>query len=195
MAADSFAFSVLDLPGSISTTPYDINDAGHIVGAFDTVDPHAALGFLLTNERVVLLRFPDSIVTVAYGINDLDQIVGAAVGDRYAPGFLYASGTFTPIQFLGGDDYTEALDINNRGQIVGAFAGGGFVLTDGQFDTLNIADTLPYGINDAGHIVGGLGPYGFVYDGTTTTILYVPGSTHTEARGINDAGDVVGSFS
>ena len=54
---------------------------------------------------------------------------------------------------------------------------------------------MPYGINDAGHIVGGLGPYGFVYDGTTTTILYVPGSTHTEARGINDAGDVVGSFS
>ena len=51
-----------------------------------------------------------SIVTVAYGINDLDQIVGTAVGDRYAPGFLYASGTFTPIQFLGDDDYTEALD-------------------------------------------------------------------------------------
>ena len=110
---------------------------------------------------------------------------------------MYSEGSFTAVQFPDGNDSTEALGINNLGQIVGISGPDGFLFTDGQFTTLNLSDdtrTIPYGINDAGQIVGSLGPFGFIYDGRSTTLLEVPGSNHTEARGINDAGDVVGFF-
>jgi probable HAF family extracellular repeat protein len=197
VAADSFSFTILDVPGSFSTVAHGINDAGHIVGAMDT-DVPSALGFLLTSAGVVPLRVPDSVVTVAYDINDADQIVGAFFGDRDANGFLYSAGSFTTVLFPDGNDYTQALGINNLGQIVGVSASGGFLLEDGHYSTLTISDTprdvSPRGINDAGQIVGSLGGFGFLYDGRSTTLLEVPGSSHTEAESINDAGDVVGSF-
>jgi uncharacterized membrane protein len=197
-AADKFSFTILDIPGSVGSAAYGINDAGHIVGSMNT-DMPSALGFLLTSTGVVPLRVPDSIVTVAYDINDADQIVGASFGDRYPHGFLYSAGSFTTVLFPDGNDYTQAIGINNLGQIVGLLASGGFLLADGHYTTLNISDmprnVSPRGINDAGQIVGSLGPFGFIDDGRSTTLLEVPGSNHTEAQGINDAGDVVGSFS
>jgi uncharacterized membrane protein len=60
-------------------------------------------------------------------------------------------------------------------------------------------DTQAWAISNAGHIVGRFKPEGqdvkgFLYDGAFTTIDF-PGATRTEALGINDRGDVVGSYS
>jgi probable HAF family extracellular repeat protein len=57
-----------------------------------------------------------------------------------------------------------------------------------------------YGINAAGHMVGGFndskGPHGFFYDGTTFVTLDDPAASAygTSAIGINDAGLIVGTY-
>src|SRR5262249_7724972 len=56
----------------------------------------------------------------------------------------------------------------------------------------------PYGINNAGQIVGvfadGTGVHSFLKDGATFTTIDVPGAVFTGANGINDAGQIVGGF-
>ena len=56
--------------------------------------------------------------------------------------------------------------------------------------------TLAYGINDAGQIVGVSwnGPHGFLLSGGVYTSIDVPGAVETYAAGINDAGQVVGRY-
>src|SRR5215831_17435643 len=59
-------------------------------------------------------------------------------------------------------------------------------------------DTVAFGINDAGQIVGYFsttGRHGFLKDGATFTTIDVPaGANFTELHGINDAGQIVGVF-
>jgi hypothetical protein len=53
------------------------------------------------------------------------------------------------------------MGINDLGQVVGNFPGGGFVYSDGTCTSLNIPWnplTSAYGINDSGQIVGAYGP-------------------------------------
>lgn len=82
-------------------------------------------------------------------------------------GFLYSKGVFTPVSVLG--------------------VAPGFV--------------TPTGINNAGQIVGGVyavpfGQRGFVGNGRAFTLLSAPdGNYGTTAFAINDAGQIVGSFS
>src|SRR5262245_24790974 len=66
------------------------------------------------------------------------------------------------------------------------------------FDVPGATQTTPFGINDAGQIVGflldGTGVHGFVGSGGSFAPIDVPGGMNTQARGINDAGQVVGFF-
>jgi probable HAF family extracellular repeat protein len=69
------------------------------------------------------------------------------------------------------------------------------------FTTLDVPggnNTAPYGVNDAGQIVGSFasstGVHGFLYSGGRFTQIDVPGSTYTEAFGINYAGQIVGWY-
>jgi uncharacterized membrane protein len=72
-------------------------------------------------------------------------------------------------------------------------AGHSFLLDNGSYTTLNVPgaiDTLAFGINDSGQIVGwyidAAGAYGFLLDqGNYTTLPFIP-------YGINDAGQIVG---
>ena len=106
---------------------------------------------------------------------------------------------------------TEALGINNRGQIVGTYRNISnpyipldFLYSDGTYTTLTdpAADggfTVASGINDRGQIVGFyVGSsgyeYGFLYSGGTYTNLAFPLATDTQANGINDLGQIVGSY-
>ena len=55
-------------------------------------------------------------------INDRGQIVGLAYDGRGGSrGFLLAGGVFTPLDGTRDAPYTRALDVNNRGQIVGDY--------------------------------------------------------------------------
>ena len=59
------------------------------------------------------------------------------------------------------------------------------------------SNTIAYGINDAGQIVGrfeGNGVHGFLYSGGGFSQVDVPGGTFTEAYGINNSNQIVGFY-
>lgn len=133
-------------------------------------------------------------------INDAGQVVGLSM---FCP-FLYQGGNISCVAPQRG----EALDINNFGQIAGwittpggdehAFLyGPGGVLDIGPSGVNSIA----YGINNKGQVVGWAGASNqqraFLYDsGAMQDLnnLIAPGSgwTLTEARAINEAGQIAG---
>ena len=162
---------------------------------------------------------PGAIETGASSINNLGQIVGGYVlpdGSRH--GFLYSGGTFTTIDDPNSTTMTsEALGINNSGQIVGAFdlnspEGGhqfegahAFLYNAGIFTTLDypaagVTHTTASRINNSSNIVGVYrfnGPgNGFLDAGGAFSTVNVPAALGccTHDNGINDAGDIVGQY-
>jgi uncharacterized membrane protein len=108
--------------------------------------------------------------TLPRGINVHSQIVGAYFVpgfDFLLSGFLYDRGEFTRIApIVGGTEaFSEALGINAKGQTVGYYWG-----------------------EDQAH--------GFIYEDGIFTTVDVPfeGATDTTINGINDRGDMVGTY-
>ncbi len=114
--------------------------------------------------------------TSVQGINDLGQLAGW---------YILAN----PAGTIGADPYPQA-----------------FVSTNGTITTIG-PNGLPYGqnsyatgINNVGQVVGHSGHYedtarGFLYQGGTFTEIDAPGNNaFTQASGINDFGQVVGSY-
>ena len=153
-------------------------------------------------------------------INDSGQMVGS-YGDpsnaAFAHGFLRdTNGAFTTIDDpnmainQNGNKYTQVNGINNLGEIVGTYtdAAGthGFLRTPGGvFTTIDDpvgspGSTLVWGINNLGVIVGTFsgssGFHSFIRsaDGSSYTTFDDPDGFYTAARGINDNGEIVGSF-
>jgi len=176
-------------------------------GLFVLVAPsHSAYA---TDYTFTTLDVPGGNNTATYGVNDAGQIVGsfASNSGTGVHGFLYSGGVFTQIDVPGGT-YTEAFGINNAGQIVGWYQVDGsgqfgFVDTGGSFSQIQFGPTytIAHGINDPGAIVGYwndvLGQHGFLDNGGTITTLdvTVPGASNTRAYGINNSGQIVGTFS
>ena len=129
-------------------------------------------------------------------------------------------GTFTTVDFPGaistggGGGWTG---INPRGDIVGAYASAdgnyhGFLLSQGSFTSIDFpgaTSTVANGINPEGDIVGtylvGGTFHGFLLSGDSRgplrirrrrrfTSIDVPGSSFTNALGINSRGDIVGRY-
>jgi uncharacterized membrane protein len=111
--------------------------------------------------------------------------------------------SFTALN-VSGTTFTDALGINNTGQIVGYYGDNdqdfsGFLLSGGNYTTLQVPGaslSQASGINDAGQIVGdyqaGGTTQGFLLSGGNYTTLDVPGADTTQAFGINDVGQIVG---
>jgi hypothetical protein len=126
-------------------------------------------------------------------------------------------GKCTIIDFPGAN-LTEAVGINDGGQIVGDYRDAatgifhGFLWDAGQFSTIDVSftgarSTAPFGINNVGQIVGfyfdnNITPelpngrvHGFLYKNGTFTSFDFPGAVSTMAVDINDNGEIVGLFS
>ncbi len=84
---------------------------------------------------------------------------------------------------------TFAQGINDTGQIVGWYGGGGFLYSGGTYTTLNDPSvtgthTFAYGINDASQIVGYYGGgdnggyHGFLYSGGVYTNIDNPSTSN-----------------
>ena len=155
--------------------------------------------------------------TYPTAINNAGQIVGYYVDSNNGlHGFLYSGGTFTTIDYPGSGD-TNLWGINNYGDIVGDRNNQGFLYSGGNFsdivDPLQTQnETIAYGINDPGQIVGffpyfppnapATGWYGFIDSAGTFTSLndpldgvcgYSP-TICTPLYGINNTGEIVGRY-
>ena len=120
-------------------------------------------------------------------------------------GFLDANGIVTEFAAPGATQ-TIPDGINNAGQIVGSahidapYGTQGFLYTGGTFSTIFWGrSTFATDINNSGQIVGygvfgPLVPNGFLKVGDTFSQIGVPGALDTFPAGINDAGQIVGTF-
>jgi probable HAF family extracellular repeat protein len=161
--AVSFDFTMIDVPGATDTWAFGINNAGQIVGTFDGATRTS--GFLYTAGGFSLFDAPGG-ATIATGINDAGQIVGFVnTGPGgIGHGFLYNGSAFSAIR-VPGAGYTNATGINNAGQIVGFYDNG----------------------------MGGTGT-GFLYSaGSFTSLIFGGPDSNTEAFGINNLEQIVGT--
>jgi probable HAF family extracellular repeat protein len=198
-------FTTIDVPGAAVTSVRGINTTGDMVGYYAETSNGPTHAFLLRDGIFTFLDYPGATYTRAMGINDSGQIVGYAVkGDAAAIGFRYDGSTFTAIR-VPSRSATFTWGINNGADIVGGAgtfgATRGFELHASRFKDISPPGNYIYiygtGINNFGKIVGwtsGVNVNGFAYKRGSFQTISFPGSSMTEAWGINDSGVIVGWY-
>ena len=216
LAADTaYSFTQLDFPGATSTYIAGINDAGQIVGSYTNASTGVGVtgNFLYSSGNFVPLDLPGTVA----GINNVGQIFGTSESIGSSSGFIYSGGTLTPFNVpasLG--TATQITGVNDIGQTIGTYNDGypgqGFLYSGGVFTSFGVLPGsppqgfVPYGINDAGQIVGQTltmrsvppppPPDSYLFsDGAFSEIFAGGPLTHTTlAVAINNAGQIVGSY-
>lgn len=212
-AQDSYEFKVIQNPGATITRVFGLNGHGDLVGADNVIPGRHA--FLVNPKSYVGLDSSGVLGThtsFARGINNVGDIVGGYIGDDgNEHGFILRHGTLTTLDVpFSGSVGTQLDGINNSGIIIGvwvdgAFTAHGFVYANGNFAHLDYPgalDTAPLGINSRGDIVGNWDTdqstvgHGFIFSGGKMFSVDEPGAVPdgTAANGINDRGQIVGSF-
>lgn len=193
-------------PGAYgNTTAFGINQAGDVVGYYETIDGNFH-GFLLSGGVYTTIDCPGAQSTYALRINMDKQIVGEC--GYLSSGFSYNSqtGVFTIFNYPGAT-WTEPFAINDAGVIAGtteiANVVYGFeLLTSGKGTLISppgATTTAAVGITAAGEIVGTCCPMtnGFVNFSFLRghyNQLIIPVST-AAVLGVNPAGTaVVGQY-
>ncbi len=140
----------------------------------------------------------------AFGINNSGVISGSRIYFGY--GYIDNHGSFTNIQVPS--QGTEVFGINNNGAVVGStFSNNYFIDNNGTYSNLSQpSDTSfpvsPRGINNSDEVVGSnyYNPStgysnGFLYNNGTYTRIDPSGvNRYSGAYGINDSGEIVGSY-
>ena len=191
--------------GGISSAAFGINDTGQVTGWANPVSgPNRS--FLWDNGTMTDIGILGD--SNAYGINSHGQVVGTMFNTGPYHAFLWSGGVTTDLGTLGGStSYASA--INDNGQVVGtAFTAGdgqhAFLWSNGSMTDLGVlpggTSSSAYSINKFGQIVGRntTGSVGaFLYDGSlhdlNSLLPNASGWFLTDARGINDAGQIVGT--
>lgn len=163
-------FTTEDAPGKAFNQLLGVNDLGESAG-YSSTDPGGMTvqrAFTLSGGSFSYLDslglFPMSTLNdQATDVNNAGVVSGFYVTPTLTIGFLLHGTTLTPINFPGSNN-SQALGLNNAGQIVGDYV-------------------------DAGGVM-----HGFVFDGVNYTSIDVPGSVSTTINGINDHGQIVGFF-
>lgn len=201
--------------------PFALNTQRHIAGFF--CDLTTESGDVVTSfERVggewQPVGVPEAITTVVTGNNDGDSLVGRYFLPRSTesrPFLLTAAGVVDlpppPVSGL-----VQAHDVNNRRQIVGNIfltetqQHRGFVLEDGVYRLFSVPGAASFlrvsGINDQGQIVGSYFTgrvqepgqqqiwHGFLLQDGVVTVIKATKDASTFPAGINNRGDIVGTF-
>jgi probable HAF family extracellular repeat protein len=155
------------------------------------------------------VNYPGATYTEAFAINNSKEVIGTyGTAFQLQNGYQELNGNFVTDNCVLTNE-TLMSDVNNKGEIVGSYAGNdngnieGFIWEgNGQCQTIadpnGPAATDVWGVNDSGTLVG------FYTDSTTLnyqafkwingvfTNFGCPGWTNTRAYGINDAGIIVG---
>jgi probable HAF family extracellular repeat protein len=196
---------VAGAPGAGAAPPADAADR-----------PTSAVpGFVLADGEYTTFDSGDPRVELfPSGVNDVGTVVGEYIRPDGESGFVRApDGVLTSFDVPGARG-TEAVKINDAGQVVGRYSRDtsyvddsaqvlGFLRhPDGRFVRIAVPDaasTLPTGINDAGQIVGHYldadgATHGFLWRDRRFTTFDLPGAASTTPLDINDRGDVVGLY-
>ncbi|HET6382951.1 MAG TPA: hypothetical protein VFJ58_06120 [Armatimonadota bacterium] len=151
------AFKDLGAPSGEDSFGRDLNDRGDVVGYARSpgVGPRY--------EHVVIFRYGKIVDTgidgYGFGIDDKSQVVGQAYPQRRA--FLYDGRRTIDLGTFGGL-HSVAIQINNRGQIVGSADlasgdGHAFLYSNGKMKDLGTLDgtiSVAEAINNKGWVVG-----------------------------------------
>ena len=207
------------LLAGLFSTAARVNKSAQVVGYTATAagDYHGLRhrSFLYNNSQIIDLGTLGGAESIATAINDAGQIVGYISRDSHATyaahrGYLLVRDTLTDLGSLGGEN-TTPVAINNSGQVVGyaqtssgephAFVYNGKILDLGTL--AGGSQSLAFGINDAGEIVGAADTsarvlHAFLYSKGMMQDLndLIPTSSGwvlTEARSINETGQIVGN--
>jgi len=202
------SFTSHNYPGATATYAYGINNKGQVVGSYHNPTDDLDHGFLYEAGIYTTIDPPNSDATYAYSINSLGQIAGTYddTSTGYTKGFVYDGTSFSSYQYPSAN--TPFAAVNSSGQAVG-FA----VSLEESFSynintsqsTLSNWATIPgcpsysssstdaQDINDSGLIVGNCPSGGFVYNGSSFTIVNDPGGA-SSITGISNSGLLVGEY-
>ena len=213
-------FTTYDVPGAFATVVSRINDRGRIVGDYfetpEAFEQGRKRGFTFDGRTLTRIDFPGALSTEVAGIDNYGRVVGEAYDTTTGRGYVWERGRFRSINGPG-DTPAGALDINERGQICGAYSDAleasthGFLLYKRRYTTIDAfgaAFTQVFGLDSRGRVVGYtaagfdltdpivlLDARGFLRDTTgRLTRIDVPGAPRTLALGMNDHGQVVGTY-
>lgn len=198
-------YTTIDYPGFLGTFLYGMNDVGQSVGiAFGT---GVNIGFVYdtATQTFTVISYPGSDDTIPYAINNAGTIVGFYQQGHRTIGFKLEGSIYSKIGTARGIS-SWALGISAADDVVGGFATPNvinFILHHGKYKFVrmpNKLDSEVSAINSAGTaLAGSYAPIsgtgaGFVSTMRTFEELQFPGTNSTSAWGINNAGEVVGSF-
>lgn len=219
---DDGTLTTIDAPYGASTSATDIDDNGRIVGTSRNADPasqRSARGFVRDAQGVFTPidapaappppGRPELPTTEIFGINNRGQITGLVTDSEGVRPFLFDNGAFTEIDVPQAADaaISLALDVDDRGRIVGAYdlTGHGVLQTArGQFILLDhpegIGETVLTGSNNRGQITlfildASRTGRGFLRDSGRFIEIEVPGALQSGPGAINDRGQIVGAYS
>ncbi len=193
--------------GGATAFARDINEPGQIVGESTTANgqTHA---FLITPwvamGRMVDLGTLGGTFSQAAAISNRGQVVGTSTlsGDAQTRAFLWDQGKMAALPPLDGSMFSEGLDVNDAGIVVGQSNGIAVSWQNGRvhvIGTLGGGSSFATGINPSGVIIGnGATPsgdfHGWVFKNGVMTDLGGFGGASSSADGIDSAGDIVGHF-
>lgn len=169
-------FHTIEVPGSIVTELFGINDHGAFVGIYTPkTKPLHTPGFIEANGHITSFSYPHRLsYTLPFGINNQGTVVGYHIRNNYSfGGFLRSpSGHFIPLNdpLAGTGEYqgTAPVSVNDHGVVAGYYVTPrdvyhGFVYRAGRFTTVNVPGAFYNkrfsgsgidGVNDAGVMVG-----------------------------------------
>jgi len=205
--------STFNVPGGRGCGALGINQGGSVVGQYMFKEGYEGTSFVKVGAKIATLNNPNCAVIDAEGINDSNQIVGSCTprGTTNTVGFLLSQDGSLKFLSAPGASATYARGIDGKGQVVGFFytldylRKGSFAFSNGVFRTLDnpaCAQLEARGVSNKGRIVGYCEvpnrptTIGFVLDTVTSTFetFEAPGTEATLPDGINDKGQVVGTW-
>ena len=218
-AQADYNFQLIDHPGTPRTQVFGINDLGNVVGNGDdfTVASFAFVYASRTGTFTDVAPAAGFASTSVLGITDSGVMVGSVLSMDLSTtsGMIRGKdGTFTVFSHPEAPSFTQARAVNNQGLVSGfrdispGFRAG-FIydpMTETFTDVVPGRFTIEHGINSKGEVVGntiffsGEDPCGSPFTVNNGWLRAVDGSItyfqvngeSTRARGINDAGSIVG---
>lgn len=116
---DGSTYQTLDVPGAANCAALGINNNGEITFQCSSYGLNGSV--LYSGFSYIVLQYPRAVVTYAYGHNDAgDVALSWQDAAQNIHGGVFRNGDYVEINEPGcGECFTNVLDINNEGDLVG----------------------------------------------------------------------------